>query len=281
MNPLTNLTVLIRGAGEMATGVAWTLARCHFKVVLLEAPQPLAVRRLVSFCEAVYEGQKTVEGIQAVLVSSPKEIETAWQEGQIPLLIDPQMTVAGELQPAVLVDAIMAKKQCPPLLGNAPLVVALGPGFTAGRDAHAVIETNRGHNLGRILTRGEAEPDTGRPGNIAGFSLERVLRAPAEGRIKNVKAIGDQVLKDETVADVAGQPIRSQIRGVLRGLIRDGTPVLPGLKVGDVDPRGVREYCATISEKARAIGGGVLAAILQTFNQPELLQAGKDEAGTE
>jgi xanthine dehydrogenase accessory factor len=281
MNPLTHLTVLIRGAGEMATGVAWTLARCHFKVVLLEAPQPLAVRRLVSFCEAVYESPKTVEGVQALLVTSPREVEAAWQSGQIPLLIDPEMAMAAELKPAVLVDAIMAKKQSPPLRDKAPLVVGLGPGFTAGRDAHAVIETNRGHNLGRVLYRGEAEPDTGRPGNIGGFSVERVLRASAEGRMGNIKEIGDQVEKDETVATVAGQPIRSQITGVLRGLIRDGTSVVAGMKVGDVDPRGVREYCATISEKARAIGGGVLAAIVQSFNKPEGFQAGKDEAGTE
>lgn len=276
MRPLSDLTVLIRGAGEMASGVAWTLAQCHFKVVLLEAPQPLAVRRLVSFCEAVYEGRKVVEGVQAILVSSPKEIEAAWQVGHIPLLIDPFMEVGSVLKPAILVDAIMAKKQSQPLLDKAPLVVALGPGFMVGRDAHVVIETNRGHNLGRILNRGEAEPDTGRPGNIGGFSEERVLRAPAPGQITKLKEIGDRVEKEETVATVAGRAIRSQITGVLRGLIRDGTVVLPGMKVGDVDPRGNREYCFTISEKARAIAGGVLAAILQVFNKPECFPEEKD-----
>lgn len=276
MRPLSDLTVLIRGAGEMASGVAWTLAQCHFKVVLLEAPQPLAVRRLVSFCEAVYEGRKVVEGVQAILVSSPKEIEAAWQVGHIPLLIDPFMEVGSVLKPTILVDAIMAKKQSQPLLDKAPLVVALGPGFMVGRDAHVVIETNRGHNLGRILNRGEAEPDTGRPGNIGGFSEERVLRAPAPGQITKLKEIGDRVEKEETVATVAGRAIRSQITGVLRGLIRDGTVVLPGMKVGDVDPRGNREYCFTISEKARAIAGGVLAAILQVFNKPECFPEEKD-----
>jgi xanthine dehydrogenase accessory factor len=276
MRPLSDLTVLIRGAGEMASGVAWTLTQCHFKVVLLEAPQPLAVRRLVSFCEAVYEGRKVVEGVQAILVSSPKEIEAAWQVGHIPLLIDPFMEVGSVLKPAILVDAIMAKKQSQPLLDKAPLVVALGPGFMVGRDAHVVIETNRGHNLGRILNRGEAEPDTGRPGNIGGFSEERVLRAPAPGQITKLKEIGDRVEKEETVATVAGRAIRSQITGVLRGLIRDGTVVLPGMKVGDVDPRGNREYCFTISEKARAIAGGVLAAILQVFNKPECFPEEKD-----
>jgi xanthine dehydrogenase accessory factor len=263
---LDNLKVLIRGAGEMASAVAWTLFQCHFKVALLETYQPLAVRRQVSFCEAVYEGRKTVEGVEAVLVSYPEEFPGIWKSGRIPLWIDPELKSALALKPDVLVDAILAKQNTGTRMDQAPLVLALGPGFIAGQDAHLVIETNRGHNLGRILTRGEAEADTGRPGNIGGFTDERVLRAPTKGIIKTYKEIGNRVVKEEKVAEVDGLPIPSAIDGVLRGLIRDGTNVLPGLKVGDIDPRGRPEYCNTLSEKARAIAGGVLAGILRVYN---------------
>jgi xanthine dehydrogenase accessory factor len=268
MTHLNELKILIRGAGEMASGVAWLLSQCHFKVALLETEHPLAVRRLVSFCEAVYEGRKTVEGLEAVLVDSPEAFPKIWDSGAVPLLIDPDLNQALAAKPEILVDAILAKSNTGTRMDMASLVIGLGPGFTAGRDAHLAIETNRGHNLGRIIYQGEAEPDTGRPGNIEGFTEERVLRAPVEGIIKTHKKMGDRIQRKESVAEVSGQPVLSEIDGVLRGMIRNGTLVNFGLKVGDIDPRGKPEFCDTISEKARAIAGGVLAGILTVFNKP-------------
>jgi xanthine dehydrogenase accessory factor len=267
MKKLTELLVLVRGAGEMASGVAWRLYQSRFKLLLTEVPQPLAVRREVSFCEAVYEGRKKVEGVEAVLVRSPDNLASAWKSLQIPLLIDPALSCLQVLQPDVLVDAILAKKNLGTQLKQAPLVVALGPGFKAGQDAHLVIETNRGHNLGRILTEGEAEANTGVPGMIGGYAKERVLRSPGQGRVAGLKTIGDTVTRGEIVARVEVAPVQAEISGVVRGLIRDGTPVPQGLKIGDIDPRGNRGYCFTISEKARAIAGAVLEGILRTYNR--------------
>lgn len=265
---LSNLIVLIRGAGEMASGVAWRLFQSHFNILLTEIPQPLAVRREVSFCEAVYEGQKKVEGVEAVLITSEDEVRKIWASQRIPLVIDPGLNRSLSLNPHVLVDAILAKKNTGTQINQAPWVIALGPGFRAGGDAHLVVETNRGHNLGRILTEGEAEADTGIPGTIGGYAVERVLRAPAEGIITTCKKIGDPVVPGEIVAEVAGRPVKARIKGVLRGLIREGTPVPVGLKVGDIDPRGNPAYCTTISEKARAIAGAVLEGIMRQFNRP-------------
>jgi xanthine dehydrogenase accessory factor len=265
--PLNRLTVLIRGAGEMASGVAWTLHQAHFRVLLTEVPDPLAVRREVSFCEAVREGRKTVEEVEAVLIPSPEEAAGVWETSRIPLLVDPDLTRVRGLNPDALVDAILAKKNLGTRITDAPWVIGLGPGFQAGRDVHLVVETNRGHNLGRLYSAGEAEPDTGEPGLIGGFSRERVLRAPVAGRLHSFQSIGAAVEAGEIVAEVAGQPVRSQIRGIVRGLIRDQTPVTAHLKIGDVDPRGKRDYCFTISEKARAVAGAVLEGLLRRFNQ--------------
>jgi len=264
---LTDLVILIRGAGEMASGVAWRLFQSHFKILLTEIPQPLAVRREVSFCEAVYEGTKKVEGIEAVLISSVDEVRKTWDTNRIPLLVDPDLNRSLSLKPDVLIDAILAKKNIGTQLNHAPLVIALGPGFRAGIDAHLVIETNRGHNLGRVLLEGEAEANTGIPGNIAGYTTERVLRAPLKGILRTLKTIGDRIEPDETIAEVNDRPIQARIKGVLRGLIRDGTLVPAGLKVGDLDPRGNPAYCYSISEKALAIAGGVLEGILRYYNQ--------------
>jgi xanthine dehydrogenase accessory factor len=264
---LTNLIVLIRGAGEMASGVAWRLQQSHFRVVLTEIPAPLAVRREVSFCEAVYEDRKTVEGVEAVRIHSPAEAAGIWARRGIPLLIDPDLTRTRGLNPDVLVDAILAKKNIGTRNTDAPWVIGLGPGFRAGRDVDLVVETNRGHNLGRLYTDGEAEADTGEPGMIGGYSSERVLRAPVAGRFKSFKSIGDLVEAGEPVAEVSGQPVSSRIKGILRGMIRDNTTVPAHLKIGDVDPRGHRAYCYTISEKARAIAGSVLEGILRHYNQ--------------
>jgi xanthine dehydrogenase accessory factor len=264
---LRELVVLIRGAGEMATGVAHRLWRAHFCVCMTDIARPLAIRREVSFCEAIYDDEKTVEGVTAKRVVDVEAIRPMWTKGKIPVLVDPGAMVKGFLKPHVLVDAILAKRNLNTTMADAPLVIGLGPGFTAGKDVHLVTETNRGHNLGQLIWEGTAEPNTGRPGNIAGYEEERVLRAPETGRFETVKKIGDRVEQDEAVGMVKGVPMRSKISGVLRGVLRDGSEVHRGLKSGDVDPRGNRDACFTISDKARAIGGSVLEAILTTFNR--------------
>jgi xanthine dehydrogenase accessory factor len=263
---LNNLCVMIRGGGEMASGVAHRLFRANLKVVMTEIPQPLCVRRTVSFCEALFEKTQEVEGVTARFVASPKDVSSMWDEGTIPLLIDPEGKSRDALKPSVIVDAILAKKNIGTHTGNAPLVIGLGPGFWAGKDVDVVIETNRGHALGRVIYDGPAEPDTGVPGDIAGVGTQRVLRAPRDGAFRSVKQIGDMVAEGETVAWVEDEPVTAAISGVLRGLLREGTTVQKGLKAGDVDPRAKRENCFTISDKARAIGGGVLEAILAHFN---------------
>lgn len=261
------LKVLIRGAGEMATGVAWRLNRCGFQVLMTEIPKPLAVRRGVCFSEAVYEGEKVVEGVKAVLISHPEEGEEVWKRGEVAVIVDPEARCLQEIRPQVLVDAIMAKRNLGTRKDQAPLVIGLGPGFRAGEDVHAVIETKRGHDLGRVLWEGEAQPNTGIPGEIGGYTVERVLRAPKAGVLRLRKDIGDRVEAGEEIGWVRDEPIRARISGVIRGLLREGSEVQGGLKIGDIDPRGVRDYCFTISDKARAIAGGVLEAILFHFNR--------------
>jgi xanthine dehydrogenase accessory factor len=266
MRKLKDLVVLVKGAGEMATGVAHRLARSGFRVCLTEIQEPLAVRREVAFCEAVFEGQKEVEGLLARRVGSREEILRAWERGEIPVIVDPQGAIRVDLKPDVVVDAILAKRNTGTSIDSAPLVIGLGPGFRAGENVHLVIETNRGHGLGKVMEEGEADPDTGIPGEIAGYSWERVLRAPANGCFRGRKKIGDRVERDGVVAEVGGARVEAKVGGILRGILRDGLQAREGMKVGDIDPRGVREYCFTISDKARAIGGGVLEAILRKFN---------------
>jgi xanthine dehydrogenase accessory factor len=265
----SKMVVLVKGGGEMATGVAHRLARSGFRVCLTEIPEPQAVRRGVAFCEAVFDGRKEVEGFVAKRVSGEREVLRAWEEKMIPLLVDPDCRIREIFRPPILVDAILAKKNTGTRLEDAPLVIAMGPGFRAGKDAHLVVETNRGHNLGRVIEEGEAEPDTGVPGEIGGYTWERVLRAPAEGRFRSKRQIGDSVAKGETVAEVEGVGVEAPIAGILRGILRDGLSVPQGMKVGDIDPRGIRAHCFTISDKARAIGGGVLEAILMRVDHLE------------
>lgn len=264
---LSELVVLIRGAGEMATGVAHRLWNARFWVCMTEIANPLAIRREVSFCEALCDGEKAVEGVTAKRVIDVEAIRPTWKKGKIPVFVDPEAIVKKFLRPHVVVDAILAKKNLGTRITDAPLVIGLGPGFVAGKDVHLVTETNRGHNLGRLIWEGVAAPDTGRPGNIGGYTVERVLRAPEAGRLDTLKKIGDLIEVGETVGVVNGVPMRSRISGVLRGILRDGTEVQKGLKSGDVDPRGDRDACFTISDKARAIGGAVLEGILTTFNR--------------
>jgi xanthine dehydrogenase accessory factor len=263
---MNELMVLIKGAGEMATGVAHRMASCHFKVCMTETSNPQAVRREVAFSEAIFDSEKVVEGITAKRVESPHQIRDVWKEEKIPILTDPEATVKDFIKPDVLVDATLAKKNLGTEITDALLVIGLGPGFHAGRDVHLVVETNRGHNLGRIFASGEAEPNTGIPGSIAGYTEERVIRAPEAGSFKALKKIGDGVRANEKVGMVGNGTVRSRIVEVIRGLLRDGTEVWKGMKLGDVDPRGIRSHCYTISDKARTISGGVLQAILEHFN---------------
>jgi xanthine dehydrogenase accessory factor len=265
---ISDLVVLIRGAGEMASGVAHRLYQSHFKLCMTEAQYPLAVRREVSFAEAVYEGEKTIEGVRAKLLARSEEINLGWKQGFIPILIDPEMKRTKEfLKPDVLIDAIMAKKNLGTHLEDAPLVIGLGPGFSAGKDVHIVIETNRGHHLGRMILKGEAEPDTGIPGDVGGYTIDRLLRTAKQGVFRPQKSIGDKVTKGSVVAVVDDYPIIAEVNGIVRGLLREGVEAKKGMKVGDIDPRGKREFCFTISEKARAIGGGALEAILYWYNR--------------
>lgn len=259
--------ILIRGAGEMASGIAHRLFRSGFKVCLTEIPHPLAVRRMVSFCEAVYDWKKTVEGVTALRIDKPGKIFSVWDKEKIPLLIDPENNTKNFLKPYVLIDAILAKRNVGTKITDAPLVIGLGPGFEAPKDVHVVIETNRGRNLGKLIFEGKPEPNTGVPGVIAGFGAERVIRAPRDGFFKATKDIGDIVSEGDTVAQVEDEPVKVKISGVIRGLLRDGTKVTKGLKVGDVDSRGDRNYCVTISDKARSLGGSVLEAILSQLPQ--------------
>lgn len=254
--------IVIKGAGEMASGVAVRLYRAGFRrIVMLETANPLAVRRAVSFCEAVHDGRQEVEGITAVRLDDADALDAAWSSGRIAVAVDPEWTLLRRISPRVSVDAVLAKRNLGTRMDEAPVVIALGPGFTAGNDAHCVVETNRGHNLGRVFTSGAAQPNTGIPGDIGGFTVERVLRAPNRGVVAQCRVIGDAVAAGDVICTVNGIAVRTGIAGVVRGCIRQGTRVEEGWKLGDVDPRGKREYCFTVSEKARALGGAVLEAI--------------------
>lgn len=261
----SGLRVCVRGGGDIASGVCWRLHQCGFRVVITETAQPTAVRRLVAFCEAVYDGRATVQGVEAVRIDRAEMADAVWNRGRIPLLVDPDCGSKAFLRPDVLVDAILAKRDTGTAIRDAPLVIALGPGFEAGRDAHFVVETNRGHNLGRLLTSGTAEPNTGVPGPVRGFTVERVLRSPADGPWIPEKDIGAMVGAGDEIGSVLGLTVKAAVGGVLRGLIRPGIWVRKGLKIGDIDPRGNPEYCRTISEKALAVAGGVLEGILRAY----------------
>jgi xanthine dehydrogenase accessory factor len=254
--------VLIRGAGDLASGVAWRLRRCGFLVVMTEIERPLVVRRTVSFAEAVFAGQAAVEGVTAQRAADVVDAHRLLTEGVIPVLVDPAAACRAELQPAVLLDAIMAKVNTGTTMDDAPLVIALGPGFVAGRDCHAVIETNRGHDLGRVIWQGGAEPDTKTPGEVGGYKGARVLRAPADGHVHAYAAIGDTVQEGAVIAHIDGAPLVAPFTGVLRGIVHPSVAVHTGMKIGDLDARAERRYCFTISEKSLAIAGGVLETIL-------------------
>ena len=259
--------IVVRGGGDLATGTIHRLWSAGLRVLVLEAEHPAAIRRQVSLCEAVYEGETTVEGLQAVRVESLEAAEAVWAENAVPVLVDPKGSCLKQARPAVLIDAIIAKKNLGTTREMAPLTIALGPGFVAGQDVDVVVETKRGHKLGRIIREGAAAPNSGVPGIIGGYGAERVIHAPEAGVFRNRHAITDLVTAGETIAviempDGSEIPVTTQIDGILRGLLRDGYPVTRGFKVADVDPRRSElENCFLISDKARCIAGSVLELV--------------------
>ena len=244
-----NHLVVIKSAGDLASGVAYRLKRSGFPLIMTELARPLLVRRTVSFGEAVFDGETEIEGIRARRVDTVEEARRLADSELIPVVVDPAASIVTALKPPVLIDAIMAKKNTGTALTDAPLVIALGPGFTAGEDCHVVIETNRGHRLGRVIYTGQAEPNTGTPGVVQSHSADRVLRAPVDGRVVGHANIGDIVKAGQVIAEVDGHELRAPFAGVLRGLVHPTVMVRAGLKIGDVDPRGVASHCYTISEK--------------------------------
>jgi xanthine dehydrogenase accessory factor len=283
-----NHLILLRGGGDLATGVAYRLHKAGFPIIVLELPDPLVVRRRVALATAVAEGEITIEDLRAVRVATPDEALTLAFTGIIPVLVAPTLPAAllhsslvarhsslaasslvTRHSSLALIDARMAKRNPDTRIDQAPLVVALGPGYTAGIDCHAVIETNRGHRLGRVIWHGPAEANTGTPGIVAGKGAERVLRAPAAGVVTWHKQIGDLVRQGEVLGEVDGQPVVAPFDGVARGLIAPGTVVPARLKIGDIDPRGDVATCFAISEKALAIGGGVVEAVLTWLGRQE------------
>lgn len=260
------MRVLIRGAGDLATGIAYRLYKCGFEIIMTEIAVPLTVRRTVAFSRAVYEGSAEVEGVKSVLVQTPDQAEKVLKNREIPVLIDPELKYKSEYHADVLVDAILAKRNLGTKIDDASLVIGVGPGFTAGEDCHVVVETKRGHDLGRVLHEGSAIPNTGIPGVVGGYSIERLVKAVADGTFEPKVSIGDFVEKDQIIAYSGGQPVRAKMSGIVRGMLQPGLTVKKGLKCGDIDARCEMRHCYTISDKARSIGGGVLEAILEKFN---------------
>ena len=272
------MLALIRGAGDLATGIALRLWRSGIRVVLTDLERPTAIRRTVAFSEAIVHGETTVEDVIARLAANADEARALLAQGIVPVLADPGCTCREALAPDALVDAILAKRNLGTRITDAPVVVGVGPGFTAGEDCHAVIETMRGHNLGRIIKKGSALPNTGVPGLIAGIGKERVIHSPAAGNMKNICQIADLVEKDQVIAMVGDTPVKATISGVIRGLIRDGYPVFEGMKIADIDPRAEqKKNCFTISDKARCIAGGVLEVLLSCGVLPGTEKAVRNE----
>ena len=270
--------IVVRGAGDLATGTIHRLKKAGFRLLVLEAEHPAAIRRQVALSEAVYAGSARVEDVEAVRMDVElaekknrkelleQEMERIWKKDGVPVLVDPAGLSIVALRPAVVVDAILAKKNLGTTKEMAPLVIALGPGFTAGEDVDVVIETKRGHNLGRVIRSGSAVPNTGIPGIIGGYGKERVMHAQAEGILRNAASIGDIVEAGAVIAEIETEngmvPVEASLSGLLRGLIRDGYPVTKGFKIADIDPRKEElQNCFTISDKARCIAGSVLEVI--------------------
>ncbi len=254
--------VIVRGGGDLASGTIFRLHRSGFPVIVTELEAPLLVRRMVSYGSAVYDGEITIEGITAKRAENIGEVRRLLDEGIVPVVVDADGSVFREMKPPVIVDARMAKVNLGTTIKDAPLVVGMGPGFTAGQDCHAVIETNRGHNLGRAIMNGPSEADTGEPGVVEGKTHSRVLRALKAGHVRPQATIGDTIEAGQVIATIDDQTITAAFKGVLRGLIHERVWCDVGMKIGDLDPRAKREACFTISDKSLAVGGGVLEAVL-------------------
>ena len=254
--------VIVRGGGDLGTGVAYRLFKAGYKLVVLDIEEPSNIRRKVSFSEAIYSGELEVEGIKAVLAKSLDEIYQGLDYGIIPVYVDPKGEIIEEIKPLAVVDCIIAKKNLGTSRKLAGITIGVGPGFEAGVDVDLVVESKRGHNLGKVIHKGMAEPDTGIPGNIMGFTEERIVRAGDSGIIKNFYNIGDFIEEGDLLCEINGVKTLAKISGILRGMIKEGLYVEEGLKIGDIDPRGIKEYAFTISDKAISIGGGVLEGIM-------------------
>lgn len=260
------MMILIKGAGDLATGIAYRLKKSGFDIVMTEIDKPTTVRRTVAFSQAIFDNEIVIEGIKGVRVNNINEAYKEINEGNIPIIIDEKAEIIKELRPDVVVDAIIAKKNLGTSIDDAPIVIGVGPGFEAKVDCHLVVETKRGHYLGKVIEEGSAIPNTGVPGNIGGYTKERIIRASNSGKIKPVVAIGDFVKKGDIVAYVDGVEVLAQIDGIVRGMLQEGIEVFKGMKSGDIDPRCEKDHCFTISDKARSIGGGVLEAIMYMNN---------------
>jgi xanthine dehydrogenase accessory factor len=273
----SRVLIVVRGGGDLASGAIYRLHRAGFPVIVTELDAPLFVRRAVCYGEAIYSGSITIGGVTARRASSVEQGRRILESGEVAALADPDGLTLSELKPPVIVDARMEKVNLGTRLNDAPLVVALGPGFTAGVDCHVVVETNRGHDLGRAIYEGSAEPDTGEPGSIQDKTHSRVLRAPVSGHVQPAAAIGDTIEVNQVIARIEDVSIPAPFRGVLRGLIHERVLVTAGMKIGDLDPRARRENCFTISDKSLAVGGGVLEAVLAAPQvQSYLVQAGHE-----
>lgn len=254
--------IIVRGGGDLATGVSYRLFMAGFNVVVLDIQEPTSIRRRVSFSEAIYSSEIIVEGVKGILAKNLKEIYQAIDHGFIPVYVDEKMEIIDSIKPLVLVDSIIAKENLGMTKALAPITIGVGPGFEAGVDVDLVVESKRGHFLGKVIHKGKAEDNTSIPGDVMGFREERIIRAESNGIIKSFYNIGDRVEVGDQVCEINGIKIIAKISGILRGMIKDGIYVSKGLKIGDIDPRGIEEYAYTISDKARSIGGGVLEAIM-------------------
>lgn len=257
------MKILIKGAGDLATGIAVRLYQCGHRIVMTEIEKPLTVRRMVAFSRAVYEGEAVVEDICGRMVTTLEEAEQVVSDGEIAVIVDPVAEIRNQFQPDVIIDAILAKKNLGTKVTDAPFVIGVGPGFTAGKDCHCVIETKRGHTLGNVIWKGSAIPNTGVPGNVGGYTIERLIRASAPGNMEAIVSIGDMVQEGQVVAYTGGKPVYAKMTGIVRGMLQNDVTVEENLKIGDIDARCERSHCFTISDKARSIGGAALEAVTQ------------------
>ncbi|WP_330400371.1 selenium-dependent molybdenum cofactor biosynthesis protein YqeB [Tepidibacter mesophilus] len=262
-----NDVVIIRSGGDIASGIAHRLHRCGFKVIMLEIEKPLAIRRSVSFADCINTLKKEIENVVARYIKKYDEIYRVWENDEIPLIIDENCDILNHIKPLALVDAILAKKNTGTYIDMAPITIGIGPGFEAGVDVDLVVETNRGQALGQVIHSGKAQENTGIPGNIIGYTIERVIKSPCDGVLTIKEDIGNMVNKGDILCYVDNEPVKTVISGIVRGMIENNTNVYKGLKIADVDPRGNIEHCSIISDKARAVGGGVVEAIMHMKNR--------------